>query len=99
MSGGIWMIKKFILIFVILIVFLGGMFISKGLDIIQPSIWTKSSSVYDSSDLEPINSPQTTTQQYAPRGGGMMVCPTNPNYNPQYEWYTPPKNGGGYWCW
>lgn len=75
------------------------MFISKGLDIIQPSNWTKSSSIYDSSDLEPINFPQTTIQQYAPRGGGVMCSPINPNYDPQYEWYTPPNNGGGYWCW
>ena len=76
------MIKKAILIFAILIVSLGGMFISEELDIIQPSIWTKSSSVFDSGDLEPINFPQTTTQQYTPGGGGMMCCPIDPNYNP-----------------
>ncbi|AGA68647.1 hypothetical protein Desdi_1132 [Desulfitobacterium dichloroeliminans LMG P-21439] len=91
--------NKIIMIFVIVIAFLGGLVISKGLDIVQPYLWTKGSSTSQPNEPGIINYPRSTNQQYPPSGGGMMFSPMNPNYNPQYDWYTPPKNNGGYWCW
>ena len=100
--------SKIIVILVVIMAFLSGMFIPKSiamLAMLRPSVWTQSLPAAQPS--EPVtknNSQPSSNVENGAGGGGMWYSPMKPNYNPQFDWYTLPKDQcendrNDDWCW
>lgn len=93
--------NKIIIVFLVLLAFLGGIFIPKAIALLRPAVWSQSLPATQPSD------PVTKNSGSSPTGGngtgGMWYSPMNPNYNPRFDWYTLPKdqceNDRNDWCW
>ena len=95
--------SKMIIAFLVLLAFLGGMFIPKAIAMLRPPVWSQSLPVTQPSDPAINNSEPSSGIQSGGGSGGMWYSPMNPNYNPRYDWYTVPndqyEDGRGDWCW
>ncbi|BAE86413.1 hypothetical protein DSY4624 [Desulfitobacterium hafniense Y51] len=95
--------NKILIVFLVLLAFLAGVFIPKGIAKLYPPVWSQS---LPASQRDPVM--QNTGSSSASDGngaGGMWYSPSpmNPNYNPRFDWYTLPKdqceNGRNDGCW
>ena len=95
--------NKILIILVVLLAFLGGMFTPKGIAMFRPAVWSQSLPASKPSEPTITNSQSSPSLENGGGGGGMWYSPMKPNYNPEFDWYTLPKdqceNGRNNECW
>ena len=91
--------KKALLIFIIIALFVTGLFLAKAFGTTPTWQPTPAASPYQAQPNSDVRQPANHDTC------GSLYSPMNPNYQPKYDWYNSPHNDGwndayrDWWCW
>ncbi len=98
--------KKELLIFIVIALFVTGLYLSKVFAAPRPWQPTPTASPYQAQPNSfPASIPNDSREPANPDADGSWYSPMNPNYQPKYYWYNSPRNDDwnnayrDWWCW